>query len=171
VMLVVALHERERVLHVRIAYTHRTNPGVQQPTGYTLPKSPAGFVPALHYATSRLMSFSMPRLNALCAGHVVRSLCVKYRVRRPARHAECAARKRLGSLREIARVLGNEWLGGRDSNPDRQIQSSPNDVPSQQLQSFRMAQHGELRQNPEDSRKKNKKRKQLLWDLEADTLP
>jgi hypothetical protein len=33
-----------------------------------------------------------------------------------------------------------------------------------------MAQHGELRQNPEDSRKKKERRNQF-WDFEEDTLP
>jgi hypothetical protein len=34
-----------------------------------------------------------------------------------------------------------------------------------------MAQHGEVRQNPEDSRKKKERRKEFLWDFEDDTLP
>jgi hypothetical protein len=83
-------------------------------------------------------------------------------------------------------VLQNHWLGGRDSNPDTQIQSSRAD---QQYQRLSWAKRGQIRQNPQDSRNKelalmrpysndqsNSERLERLrrhfdLDFEEDTLP
>jgi hypothetical protein len=45
-----------------------------------------------------------------------------------------------------------DWLGGRDSNPDRQIQSSFEHSPNQRVQRLGAAKHGKVRQNPQYSR-------------------
>jgi len=52
-------------------------------------------------------------------------------------------------------VLGNEWLGGRDSNPDTQIQSLISPPDSKANQQLRSAKRGRVRQNPQRRRKKS----------------
>ena len=47
------------------------------------------------------------------------------------------------------------WLGGRDSNPDTQIQSLSEDAPTQEDQQLNPANHGKNRQNPQRRRKKS----------------
>jgi hypothetical protein len=64
--------------------------------------------------------------------------------------------------------IRNQWLGGRDSNPDTQIQSLSEVQPPQQDQLLRPAKHGQLRQNPQYRRKKKYPND---FDFEDDTLP
>jgi hypothetical protein len=45
-----------------------------------------------------------------------------------------------------------DWLGGRDSNPDTQIQSPSESEANQQDQRLNLAKRGQLRQNPQCSR-------------------
>jgi hypothetical protein len=47
------------------------------------------------------------------------------------------------------------WLGGRDSNPDTQIQSSFEAQADQQNQSLSTVKREQLRQNPQYSRNEN----------------
>ena len=49
-------------------------------------------------------------------------------------------------------ALPNEWLGGRDSNPDTQIQSLISPVDSKGNQQLRSANRGRVRQNPQRRR-------------------
>jgi hypothetical protein len=58
-----------------------------------------------------------------------------------------------GQLRE--QLPQNEWLGGRDSNPDTQIQSLSEDREGTGNQQLGPAECGEGRQNPQDSRNKD----------------
>jgi hypothetical protein len=51
--------------------------------------------------------------------------------------------------------VGNEWLGGRDSNPDTQIQSPFGASDSEGNQSLGSANHGEVRQDPQHHRNKD----------------
>jgi hypothetical protein len=53
---------------------------------------------------------------------------------------------------DYKQVILNQWLGGRDSNPDTQIQSSFDHSPNQRVQRLSTAKHGKLRQNPQGSR-------------------
>ncbi|HZQ54461.1 MAG TPA: site-specific integrase [Bryobacteraceae bacterium] len=70
-------------------------------------------------------------------------------------------------------VLRNQWLGGRDSNPDTQIQSFLQAQADQQNQQLSSADCGGVRPNPQYSRNKE----QQAWhrvngfDSEEDTLP
>jgi len=63
---------------------------------------------------------------------------------------------------EMLQVLGYEWLGGRDSNPDRQIQSLSAPPDSKGNQQANSANPGKVRQNPQHSRNKNKLREAPL---------
>src|SRR5579884_3988073 len=58
-----------------------------------------------------------------------------------------------------------EWLGGRDSNPDTQIQSPIEALDPQQDQALRLAEFGELQQDPQRGRNAAE------WNFEEDTLP
>jgi hypothetical protein len=58
------------------------------------------------------------------------------------------------STLEIQVSLDN-WLGGRDSNPDRQIQNPEKDQAAQQDQGLTLADHGEVRRNPQLRRNKS----------------
>ena len=71
-------------------------------------------------------------------------------------------------MEDFQEVLQNVWLGGRDSNPDTQIQSlfeGQEDNNDQQLSS---ADSGEVRQNPQYSRDEESR---LANDDEEETLP
>src|SRR5579863_10482161 len=59
-----------------------------------------------------------------------------------------------GAQRLQRRALGREWLGGRDSNPDTQIQSLISPVDSKGNQQLRSAKRGKVRQNPQRGRNK-----------------
>jgi hypothetical protein len=67
---------------------------------------------------------------------------------------------------DLAQVLASQWLGGRDSNPDTQLQSLSEPPAPQQDQALSPAKHGQLRQNPQYSRNKN-----FEVDAAEDTLP
>jgi len=58
------------------------------------------------------------------------------------------------------------WLGGRDSNPDTQIQSLSAPPDSKENQQDDSANAGKARQNPQHSR--NKKRPQVPSDVGAE---
>jgi hypothetical protein len=49
----------------------------------------------------------------------------------------------------------NYWLGGRDSNPDTQIQSSLEGPSGQYNQGVSSADQGQVRQNPQHGRNEN----------------
>ena len=53
-------------------------------------------------------------------------------------------------------VLPNEWLGGRDSNHDMQIQNLLSPADSKGNQQLSSANRGRVRQNPQRRRKKNR---------------
>jgi hypothetical protein len=57
------------------------------------------------------------------------------------------------------------WLGGRDSNPDTQIQSPLHTLPLQHHQQDTSADHGQIRQTPQQTRNED------CFDLEDETLP
>jgi hypothetical protein len=59
------------------------------------------------------------------------------------------------------------WLGGRDSNPDTQIQSSFEGLPDQWNQSVAGEEQGEVGQNPQHGRKYGR----CYADVEEETLP
>jgi hypothetical protein len=69
------------------------------------------------------------------------------------------------NFQEIHQVLRNEWLGGRDSNPDIQIQTPIDLLASQQDEQVGTADCGEVRQNPQCRRKEEE------VYLEEETLP
>jgi hypothetical protein len=74
-----------------------------------------------------------------------------------------------GVIRRSGRTAGLStgfvWLGGRDSNPDTQIQSSIEVLPNQQDQALTAADLEHVGQNPQYSRNKD------YFDFEEDTLP
>src|SRR5438105_6210231 len=59
-----------------------------------------------------------------------------------------------GVLPASAKVLQNVWLGGRDSNPDTQIQSSLQGAEGKEDQRLEPADQGEPRQNAQRRRNK-----------------
>ena len=67
--------------------------------------------------------------------------------------------------RYLGEVLQNVWLGGRDSNPDTQIQSPLGPAENETDQQLGSANLGEVRQNPQQCRN------ELALDWEEDTLP
>src|SRR5579885_3449251 len=67
----------------------------------------------------------------------------------------------------------NQWLGGRDSNPDTQIQSFLQAQADQQNQQLSSADCGGVRPNPQYSRNKEQQASYRVngFDSEEDTLP
>jgi hypothetical protein len=61
-----------------------------------------------------------------------------------------------------------EWLGGRDSNPDTQIQSLSKGEANKQDQQLRPAKRGKGWQNPQDSRKRAKQRRAKVEEAKSD---
>ena len=57
-------------------------------------------------------------------------------------------------LEDFEQVLGNVWLGRRDSNPDTQIQSHSADHLNKEDKALSSANQGEPRQNPQRPRNK-----------------
>ena len=53
---------------------------------------------------------------------------------------------------DFEEVLSNEWLGGRDSNPDTQIQSLISPTDSEGNQQLESETRGRVRQNPQRRR-------------------
>jgi hypothetical protein len=54
-----------------------------------------------------------------------------------------------------APIFQNQWLGGRDSNPDTQIQSLSEDAASKEDQQPSPANRAQTGQNPQRRRKKS----------------
>ena len=59
---------------------------------------------------------------------------------------------------DLQEVLGDHWLGGRDSDPDTQIPSPSGSNESKEDQRPDSADHGEVRQNTQPRRNKKNKR-------------
>jgi hypothetical protein len=70
-----------------------------------------------------------------------------------------------GEIGDFPEVFQNVWLGGRDSNPDTQIQSPFEAHENKADQQLSSANLGEVRQNPQQCRN------ELALDWEEDTLP